>query len=102
MHVFSLRVQLLDEIPSFLLKDADINDHLSYMEREMDRIDRTMKTITRQADFAKDKDASMHQQFLQMHSTTMYWPIVQLCVLLVTGYTQASHIVHFFKTRRII
>jgi hypothetical protein len=102
MHLFSLRVQLLDEIPSFLLKDADINDHLSYMEREMDRIDRTMKTITRQADFAKDKDAAMHQQFLQMHSTTMYWPIVQLCVLLVTGYTQASHIVHFFKTRRII
>ena len=79
-----------------------INVHLSNMETEMQRILVSLKTVLREADFAKDRDAAMHKQFLQMHSTTFYWPIVQVCVLLVTGFTQASHIVQFFKTRRII
>ena len=81
---------------------ADVDSNLGYMEKEIARIERAMKNLLREADFAKDRDAAMHQQFLAMHSTTFYWPVMHCCVLLVTGFTQASHIVRFFQSRRII
>lgn len=72
------------------------------MEMEMKRIQTAIKGILRQADFAKERDAVFHQQTAAMHSATIFWPIVQSCVLIMTGFTQASHIVRFFKSRRII
>jgi hypothetical protein len=42
------------------------------------------------------------QQTLAMHSSMTFWPILQAFVLIATGFAQASHIVHFFKSRRII
>lgn len=99
--IFRYALQILhpQEVPS---KPADVNSHLSYIEQEMSRIESGMQTIQRQADYAKNRDTDMHRQFAAMHSTTFYWPVVQVVVLLVTGFTQASHIVHFFKTRRIL
>jgi hypothetical protein len=99
---YALRIQTTEEVVPRSASTAKIDDQLSAMEQEMERIQTAMKNILHQADFAKDKDAEMHKQFLAMHSTTFYWPVVQLCVLLITGFTQVRHIVHFFKKRRII
>lgn len=104
---FGLRIHTPDEEAMFFEEDVssepvNVDKHLTNMEKEMERIERAMKNVLSEADFAKDRDATMHKQFLQMHSTTFYWPVVQVCVLLVTGFTQASHIVQFFKSRRII
>jgi len=82
-------------------KDA-VSSNLSRMEVEMRRIQAGMKTILAEADFSKDRDALFHKQTLGMHSATMFWPIVRVLVLLMTGFTQASHIVSFFQSRRII
>jgi hypothetical protein len=76
--------------------------HLSFMENEMIRIERSMHTILREADFAKERDAVFHQQTDAMNSATVFWPIMQVCILLATGFTQANHIVRFFKQRRIV
>jgi len=81
---------------------TDIFSHLTHMEKEIQRIQRGMQTILREADFAKDRDALFYKQTESMHSATMFWPIVQVCILLMTGFTQANHIVQFFKQRRII
>jgi hypothetical protein len=97
VYRYALRLRTTEESPKMPL-----DHHLSAMEEEMERIQTAMKNILHQADYAKDKDSEMHKQFLAMQSTTLYWPVVQLCVLLVTGFTQVRHIVHFFKRRRII
>eukprot|EP00522_Entomoneis_paludosa_P016702 CAMPEP_0172457354 /NCGR_PEP_ID=MMETSP1065-20121228/21691_1 /TAXON_ID=265537 /ORGANISM="Amphiprora paludosa, Strain CCMP125" /LENGTH=224 /DNA_ID=CAMNT_0013211041 /DNA_START=110 /DNA_END=784 /DNA_ORIENTATION=+ len=81
---------------------ADIDGHLTFMEKELQRIQRGMQSILREADFAKEREALFHKQTENMNNATMFWPIVQVCVLLMTGFTQASHIVQFFKKRRII
>ena len=83
-------------------QQADINSHLSHMEKEFQRIERGMHTILREAEFSKEREAHFHKQTESMNSAAMFWPIVQVCVLLMTGFTQASHIVQFFKRRRII
>jgi hypothetical protein len=81
---------------------SPLGGHLSHLELEMKRIDSGMQSILSEADFVKTKEGAFHIQTMNMHRATTYWPIVQCLVLLMTGFTQASHIVRFFKSRRII
>lgn len=81
---------------------SEVDNHLSHMEREMKSMTRTMKYLVSEATLSKEHDAQFHQETVSMHSATIFWPIVQVCVLVMTGFTQVSHITNFFKTRRII
>jgi emp24/gp25L/p24 family/GOLD len=110
---FVLRVTSSDEQPE-ILKAAEnekakgashtinVDQHLSHMELELQRISKAMENVLKEADQNRDRDDKFHQQALAMHSATTFWPIVQVCVLLITGFTQTTHIVQFFKSRRII
>jgi len=69
---------------------------------EMKLITNGMKTILSEADFSKEREAVFHQNTESMHAASIFWPIVQTCVLIMTGFTQARHIVTFFQQRRII
>jgi len=81
---------------------GDFSAHLTHMEMEIGRIEKAMHAVLKNADFLKEQDALFHKQAQDMDSATMFWPIVQVCVLIMTGFTQARHIVEFFKQRRII
>jgi hypothetical protein len=81
---------------------AKVASHLSTMVTELQRISHSMKSILSEADFAKERDSIFHRQTQAMDQATIFWPIVQVCVLLMTGFAQASHIVRFFKSRRIL
>ena len=102
---FALRVEEADEDEEDE-KPGDsgmaVDSHLSFMEAEMTRIERSMHHILSEANFAKERDSIFHKQSNDMHAATLFWPIMHVGVLLVTGFTQASHIVRFFKSRRII
>ena len=81
---------------------GSVASHLSFMMMEVKRIGFAMKNVLSEADFAKERDSIFHRQTQDMDQATIFWPIVQVCVLLMTGFAQASHIVWFFKSRRII
>lgn len=81
---------------------AKLSIHLTHMEMEIRRIKVGMTRVLGEADFAKERDSIFHKNTQSMHAATIYWPILQVCVLIMTGFTQASHIVRFFKSRRII
>jgi hypothetical protein len=66
-------------------KNIPVDDHLTHMELEMTRIQGGMRNILKEADFSKEREAIFHEQTLSMHSATMFWPIVQVCVLIMTG-----------------
>jgi emp24/gp25L/p24 family/GOLD len=101
--LFGIRVEEANEIDE-QKKDPGlgVDDHLSFMEKEMNRIEAAMHNILSQANFAKDRDSIFHSHSNDMHAASLFWPIVQVCVLLMTGFTQVSHMVKFFKSRRII
>jgi len=101
---FGLRIVKTDHdvITPIAGTGSDLDGHLSHMEMEMKRIESGMKRVLSEADFSKERDALFHKQTLSMHSATLFWPIVQVFVLLATGFAQASHIVRFFQSRRII
>lgn len=99
---FSLQLSKKTGEEASLLTKKEADDHLSNMATELERIEQAIEKILREADFAKDNDEVFHSQTEAMHKAAMFWPIVQVCVLIMTGFTQASHIVRFFKSRRII
>jgi hypothetical protein len=103
---FAFRVETSEQDPSIaipkVLGKAAVDKHLTHMEQELQRITAAINHVLKEADLNKHQDGLFHEQTLAMHSATIFWPIVQVCVLLITGFTQASHIVRFFKSRRII
>ena len=99
---FGLFVEELEDTSQKEEKALGADYHLGHLEKELNRIENSMRFILKEADFAKERDAIFHQQTDAMHSATVFWPILQVCILLATGFTQANHIVHFFKKRRII
>lgn len=104
-RLFMLRLQTDSDEES--LKEeketmGNFSSHLTHMEMEIGRIEKAMHAVLKNADFLKEQDALFHKQAQDMDSATMFWPIVQTCVLIMTGFTQARHIVEFFKQRRII
>lgn len=87
-----------DAVPS----TKKIDDHMSSVELQTTKLKEVLREILAEADYAKEREMLFHNQSVSMNAASMWWPIVQLCVLLVTGFTQASHIVRFFKRRHII
>jgi hypothetical protein len=81
---------------------ANVASHLSSMMMELQRVSHSIRSVLSEADFAKERDSIFHRQTQAMDQATIFWPIVQVCVLLMTGFAQASHIVRFFKSRRIL
>ena len=81
---------------------ANAEHHWSFMETQLDRIEHEMHNIIKEADFFRERDALYHQQTDDLHKATLFWPILHCCILAVTGFTQANHIISFFKQRRII
>ena len=107
--VFGLRITTSDEEPELfrqMEKDSppttDLDGHLSHVEMELKRITMALEAVLKEANHNQEQDTKFHKQTLAMHSAITFWPILQVCVLLMTGFTQTSHIIHFFKSRRII
>lgn len=80
----------------------NVDEHLSHMEVELKRLRMALSSVLSEADYAKDRDALYHKEARALDQATIFWPIVQVCVLIMTGVAQVSHIVNFFKSRRII
>ncbi|KAL9185373.1 hypothetical protein ACHAXT_003150 [Thalassiosira profunda] len=76
-------------------------EHFSQMERTLSGLISKTDMILRQADYAKELEVEFHEQSIAMNKASQWWPMVQLCVLLVTGFTQANHMIQFFRKHHI-
>lgn len=110
--LFHVRLEELEEdvLDEFQKEKRDLEKvpllgaehHWSFMETQLDRIEHEMHTVIREADFFRERDALYHQQTDDLHKATLFWPMLHCCILVLTGFTQANHIISFFKQRRII
>lgn len=80
----------------------DVDHHLTHMEAEFNRLGMGMQRVLSEADYAKERDSLFHRHTQALDEATLFWPVVQVSILLMTGFAQATHIVRFFKSRRII
>lgn len=75
---------------------------MSRLAEELLQLDRKADLLLTQADYAKDQEAEFHELSVQMNRASHYWPMIHLLILLITGFTQANHIIRFFKAHHII
>jgi hypothetical protein len=74
---------------------------MSRLERDMQTLSNRVSTILKNADVNKDQEVAFHDQSVAMNRAATYWPIIRLTVLVITGFTQANHIVRYMKTHHI-
>jgi hypothetical protein len=83
------------------LDSSQLTSQMSRLERDIQTLQNRVKACLNNADFNKDQEAAFHQQSISMNKAARYWPMIHLIVILLTGFTQANHIVHYFKTHHI-
>lgn len=84
------------------LEHREITTKMSRLERDLQTLHNRVKACLNNADFNKEQEASFHEQSISMNRAARYWPMIQLVVLLITGFTQANHIVRYMKTHHIV
>jgi len=83
------------------LEHRELSTKMTRLERDLQTLQNRVRACLNNADFNKDQETLFHEQSVSMNRATKYWPIIQLIVLLVTGFTQANHIVRYLKTHHI-
>lgn len=83
------------------LEHRELSTKMTRLERDLQTLQNRVKACLNNADYNKDQEALFHEQSISMNKATKYWPMIQLTVLIVTGFTQANHIVRYLKTHHI-
>lgn len=100
---FAFRMEDVDDIQQPEKAAAvDVDGHLTFFEEQMRHYEGKLRLILKTQDSMRERDAVYHKKTDSMHQATTFWPIVHIGILLVTGFTQANHIVRFFQKRRLI
>lgn len=76
--------------------------HLSEMEHILMTMTRETKVLMKNADSIQADEAIFHKKSVEMNAASRWWPMMHVVVLLVTGFTQANHVIKFFKGMHII
>lgn len=89
------------------IKTTDVDqtlatDHMSYLEKTILDMASETELLIGSARIKETEEAAFSMRSYEMHAAAKCWPILHLLVLFVTGYTQANHVVRFFKSRHII
>lgn len=97
---FGLFVEEVDEEEAE--EKVDVSSHLTFLEAQLQHYARKMQVMLKTADMVREHDTLYHQKTDAMYQATIFWPVVHVGILLITGFTQAQHVVNFFQKRRII
>ncbi|GMH69137.1 hypothetical protein TrLO_g1998 [Triparma laevis f. longispina] len=76
----------------------NLNPILSRLSTLRDRI----TWIINEADYMKLTEVEFHDQSVKMNSASVWWPVIQILVLLVTGIAWTVHLTSFFRKRKLV
>jgi len=79
----------------------DASNEMSRLERDLQTLGNRVRAILNNADFNKDQEVAFHDQSIAMSRAAQYWPMIQVAVILIAGFTQANHIVQYMRTHHI-
>lgn len=69
---------------------------------EVHKLNDHMTMILNEADYQKHKEIHYHKQTEQMNSAALWWPMVQIGILVLVGVFQVSHLKNFFKNTKLV
>lgn len=105
---FSLNIETSSVVPEEVKNekktknDQVVQGHMSRMQADIKGLERKLEMIMNVAETAKDMEIATHDRSISMNKASQYWPMFHILVLIITGYTQASHIAKFFRKHHIV
>ena len=76
--------------------------HFDQINMEVHRLNDQMTMILNEADFQKHKEIQFHLETEKMNSAALWWPMVQIGILVATGIFQVQNLKRFFKSNKLI
>eukprot|EP00979_Chaetoceros_neogracilis_P009537 scaffold2179_cov285-Chaetoceros_neogracile.AAC.5 len=77
-------------------------EHLRWLEKELYKLFSRMKSIERSYESSKETHGDFYQQSVNMHSQFKWYALVQLLILVVTGFMNAKTIITALKKKGFI
>ena len=66
------------------------------------RLTDQLAQILDEADYMKEREVEFHEMTESMDRNAQWWPILQICILLLTGVLQAKHLKRFFQQQKML
>ena len=79
-----------------------IEGHLNGMQVEVVKLNDQMEEILAEADYMKGIEVEFHNQSINMNSASKWWPIIQICILIMMGVVQYVHLRTFFQKKKLV
>mmetsp|Transcript_12194 Transcript_12194/g.19863 ORF Transcript_12194/g.19863 Transcript_12194/m.19863 type:complete len:122 (+) Transcript_12194:323-688(+) len=67
---------------------------------EVRKINDEMHLILNEADYQKHKEIDYHEQTVAMNQAAMWFPMIQIGILIVAAVFQVRHLKYFFKANK--
>lgn len=88
--------------------DADYYDQMSKEQKydtvnmETHKLNDMLTMSINEADYQKHKEVDYHIQTERVNSAALWWPMIQIGILVITGIFQVQHLKSFFKQNKLI
>jgi hypothetical protein len=88
-------------LPKEIANEMLLKVETSRITTELERFTKRIQDIGNGASQSKDRESSFHQVSVKLSRAIRRWPIFRICILLIAGYMQVSHVVKYMKSRHI-
>ena len=72
------------------------------LNMEVHKLNDMMSMTLDEADFQKHKEVDFHKETEKMDNAALWWPLLQIGILVCTGIFQVQHLKRFFKQHKLI
>jgi len=79
------------------LSQDELKNQLAFLKENVEDIKYEVNDALLEENTAKGRKVVFHDQTVAMHAAAQRWPMVQILLVLVTGFIQASHMAKFFE-----
>jgi hypothetical protein len=86
---------------TFYLDDA-IKNHLSKIESTLKQLTDLASTLVSESDYAKELELTFHDQSLSMNSSSYWWPLAKVAIMVVAGIAQAVGMRGYLKKKKLV
>ncbi len=72
------------------------------LNMEVHKLNDLVVMTLNEADYQKHKEVDYHMQTEEMNSAALWWPMLQIGILIITGVFQVQYLKFFFKSNKLI
>uniref|UniRef100_A0A6S9HJ16 GOLD domain-containing protein n=1 Tax=Heterosigma akashiwo TaxID=2829 RepID=A0A6S9HJ16_HETAK len=83
-------------------RGREVREHLTLFQAELAKVGDELVQVLNEADFMKEHEVIFHSESERMNSAAMWWPILQISILVVTGVMVVNNLKRFFKSKKLV